>query len=250
MNKWKRYERHIKIPEIGHSGQKKLHDSNVIIIGCGGLGCVSASILARAGVGCITIVDDDCVATENLHRQILFDEKDAKLNRKKAVVIKEKLIAANSGITVIPRKELASPKNIISICDNGDVIVDGTDNMKSRFMINDASVKLGIPWIYGGVSKTEGMTMTIVPHTTPCFRCFITQNQENLLHSIENFGILSTIVLMIGSLQATQTIKILTGAPINKGVSHIDVWYNTWTTINVERKQNCPACGLKKFEFL
>lgn len=250
MNELKRYEGHMKIPEIGYVGQQKLRDSSVVIIGCGGLGCASASILARAGVGRIILVDNDRVALENLHRQILYDEYDAKLSLKKVIAAEEKLHAANSEIAVISRNEQMTPKNIISICKDVDIVVDGTDNMEARFLINDVCAKLGIPWVYGAVSTTEGMTMTVVPFTTPCFRCFITQPPGNHIHEVENPGVLSTVVFVIASLQATQTLKILTGAPLQREVLHVDVWYNTWTHIAVERKPECPVCGRGKFEFL
>ena len=247
----KRYERHVLLPEIGEGGQRKLRSSTVLVVGCGGLGCTIATLLVRAGVGKLVLVDDDCVEMENIHRQILFDEEDARNGTPKVVAAAEKLKEMNSEVEVIPVVAQANPSTIEEFLKGVDVVMDGTDNLEARFLINDACVKHRIPWIHGAVTGTEGITMNIIPGTTACFRCFMHHvTYMERVRKRERAGILNTAVLAIASLQATEALKVLTGGSTRKEALHVDVWCGTWTPITVERRASCPACGRGIFEFL
>ncbi len=168
-----RYSRQMLFSQIGESGQKQIQDSSVLIVGCGALGTVSANHLVRAGVGRVKIVDRDYVELENLQRQILFDEEDARSSLPKAVAAVDKLKKVNSDILIEPFVLDVNPKNVESLVNAVDLVLDGTDNMETRFLINDACIKNGVPWIYAGVVGSEGMTMDIIPGKTACFRCLI-----------------------------------------------------------------------------
>jgi len=246
-----RYEKHILLNEVGKEGQRKLLDSSIVIIGCGALGSVIASNLARAGVGKIKIVDRDYVELDNLHRQFLFDEIDAKKRLPKAVAAAEKLKKINSEIEIDAIIADVNPSNIEEIIKDVDLVLDGVDNMETRFLINDACIKHNIAWIYGAVIATEGMTMNILPGKTACFRCLIRKiPPPGALPTCDTAGVLNTAVNVIASLQATEAIKILVGGEIRKEAIHVDVWKATWTSIKVQKQKNCIACGRKIFEFL
>ncbi|HEC75647.1 MAG TPA: hypothetical protein ENI33_00100 [Thermoplasmatales archaeon] len=249
--KMNRYEKHILLKEIGKKGQEKLLSSRVAIIGCGGLGSVIATNLARAGVGEIRIVDRDYVEIDNLQRQILFDEEDAEKRVPKAVSAVEKLRKVNSEINLIPIVEDVSPLNIEKIIKDVDAVADGTDNMETRFLINDACIKYSIPWVYGAVIGTEGMTMNIFPGKTACLRCFIKNiPSPGILPTCETAGILNTAVNVIASIQSTELIKILTGKKFRREAIHFDVWHGIFTPIKVKKLSSCISCGRKIFEFL
>lgn len=251
MKDMARYEKHMLLNEIGKEGQKKLLASSVAIIGCGALGSVIANALTRAGVGKIKIIDRDYVELDNLHRQILFDEEDVKKRLPKAIAAVEKLKKINSEIEVEPVIADVNPSNIEEIIKGVDLVLDGVDNMETRFLINDACVKHNIPWIYGAVIATEGMTMNILPGKTACFRCLIQKiPSPGALPTCDTAGVLNTAVNIIASLQATEAIKILAGREARREAIHVDIWKATWTSIKVEKQTDCTTCGKKNFEFL
>ena len=251
MKNIKRYEKHILLKEIREKGQRKLFSSNVAIVGCGGLGNIIANNLIRAGIGKIILVDNDYVELTNIHRQILFDERDARKKNLKVVVAAKKLRVINSEVEIVPVVNNINASNIEELIKNVDLVMDGTDNLETRFLINDTCVKHGIPWIYGAVIATEGMTMNILPDETACFRCLIRNiPSRGTLPTCDTAGILNTAVNVIASLQSTEAIKLLIGEKVRKEALHIDIWYGTWTQLRVEKAPLCITCRKKVFEFL
>jgi adenylyltransferase/sulfurtransferase len=251
-----RYSRQIRFPQLGEEGQRALLRSRVTLCGCGALGTVLANHLARAGVGAIRIVDRDFIETHNLQRQILFDEADVAANLPKAEAAARKLRAINSMITVEPVVTDLDHTNVLDLVSDADLILDGTDNFETRYLINDAAIKLGKPWIYGGVIGSEGQTMTIVPGKTPCLRCLIeTAPPPGMTPTCETAGVLGPAVAVIASFEAIEAIKILSGAwdALNSSLIMIDVWDWTFRQLQVAGllgKVNCPCCTRGRFEWL
>lgn len=247
-----RYIRQIIFPPMGEEGQRRLLDSSVVIIGCGGLGCNIASLLTRAGVGHIRLVDRDYVELDNLHRQVLFDEEDVERGWPKAVTAAEKLRKINSQVKIEPLVADVHHRNIEEIIKDIDLILDGTDNFETRYLINDACVKHDTPWVYGGAVGSYGMTMNIIPHQTPCFRCLFPQiPPPGATPTCDTAGILGAVPALIGAIEANEALKLLTGkGRPNEGLIHIDLWENTFEVFQVARREDCPACGQGKFDFL
>lgn len=246
-----RYSRQIMLPAIGEKGQAKLGSSTVVVIGCGALGSNIATFLVRAGVGRIRIVDRDFIEYHNLQRQILFNEDDIKAQLPKAIAAERHLRKVNSWVEIQGIVADANYTNIERFCDGVDVILDGLDNLETRFLINDVSLKHKIPWVFGGVIASGGATMTIIPGETPCYRCVhpVLPNRGAAL-TCETAGIVGTAPAVIGALQATEAIKIIVGAQeINRGIIIADVWEGTFERIKIKPRDNCPACH-GKYEFL
>jgi adenylyltransferase/sulfurtransferase len=251
-----RYSRQTRVPGIGKAGQEKISNSRVVICGCGALGTVLANHLARAGVGFLRIVDRDFVEVSNLQRQVLFDESDVLSNMPKSVAAANKLRAVNSHITIEPIVADIDRTNILDLCRDVDLILDGTDNFEVRYLINDAAVSLGKPWVFGGAVGTEGQTMTIIPGETPCLRCvFEASPGPGEVGTCETAGVLGPAVAVVASLQAAEALKILAGKKeaINRELFTLDLWLNTSRRIKIARlleKRNCPCCKQRKFEWL
>ncbi|MBW2000227.1 MAG: ThiF family adenylyltransferase [Deltaproteobacteria bacterium] len=247
-----RYSRQILFHGIGCSGQDALMKSCVAIVGCGALGSVTATYLARAGVGKIVIVDRDFVELNNLQRQILFDEEDAEQRKPKALAAAEKLGRANSTIQVQPIIADLYPGNAFELLGDADLIIDGTDNVETRYLINDTCLKLGIPWIYAGVIGSEGMTMSIIPGKTACFRCLLPEPPPpGSLPTCDTAGVLGAAVGVVSSFQACQAMKILTGHEIDNSILLVlDAWEGRFYTIRIDPNTDCPACTKGQFEFL
>ncbi|MGE3806032.1 MAG: ThiF family adenylyltransferase [Gemmataceae bacterium] len=251
-----RYSRQMRFYGIGEAGQKKLLDSHVTLCGCGALGTVLANALVRAGVGHVRIVDRDFIETNNLQRQVLFDEHDVAENLPKAEAAARKLGAVNSAVHVEPVVTDIDRTNILELVKDADLIMDGTDNFEIRYLINDASVKLGKPWVYGGCIGSHGQSMTILPGETPCLRCvFEAAPAPGEAGTCETAGVLSPIVNIVASFQATEAFKILAGKrdQINRDLVYIDVWENQQKRIKIAPllgKVDCPCCQRKKFEWL
>lgn len=248
-----RYSKQILFDEIGKEGQKRLNNAKVVVIGCGALGTVVANNLARSGVGYIKIVDRDYIEVSNLQRQILFDEDDIENNLPKAIAAEYKLKKINSDIVVEGIIEDVNANNIIKLCEDMDLILDATDNLNIRYLINDASIKLNIPWIYGAVIGSNGMTHTIIPKKTPCLRCIMSViPPAGAIETCDTAGVLNTIVNIIASIQCTEAIKLLIGKEneIIQGLRYIDIWNNDFETMEMNKRENCLACGNENFEFL
>jgi molybdopterin/thiamine biosynthesis adenylyltransferase len=248
-----RYSRQIIFPGIGRAGQAKLAKSTVVIIGCGALGTVAAACLARAGVGRLRIVDRDFIEYHNLQRQILFDEDDVKNQIPKAIAAERHLRRANSAIEVEGVVADVNYRNIERITAGADVILDGVDNLETRYLINDVSLRHGVPWVYGAAVSSDGMTMNIIPGRTPCIRClFPVMPAYGRAATCDTAGVVSSAPFTIGALQSVEAIKILIGAEdVNKDMITIDVWTGAFQRLRIgdSPSPDCPACQ-GKYEFL
>src|SRR5579885_3634271 len=222
-----RYSRQMRFYGVGEAGQKKLLDSHVTLCGCGALGTVLANALVRAGVGHLRLVDRDFIETNNLQRQVLFDEHDVAENLPKAEAGARKLAAINSSVHVEPVVTDIDRTNILELVRDADLILDGTDNFEIRYLINDAAVKLGKPWVYGGCIGSHGQTMTILPGETPCLRCvFEASPGPGEVGTCETAGVLAPVVMIVASYQAAEALKLLAGKPdaINRDLLVLNVW--------------------------
>jgi adenylyltransferase/sulfurtransferase len=248
-----RYIRQTIFRGVGPEGQRKLLAARALIVGCGALGTAIANLLGRAGVGHITIIDRDFIELNNLQRQTLYDEEDLRQNWPKAVAATNKLRLINSEIEVEGLVEDLNYENIERLVGAADIVLDGTDNFETRYLLNDACVKLGKPWIYSGVIAAYGITGTILPGDTPCFRClFPGPPPPGTTPTCDTAGIVGPIVGMMGSFAAGEAIKYLTGqGTLNRGLTSIDLWQLTFDRLPVEGRQpDCPCCGRRDFEFL
>lgn len=244
-----RYSRQILLKNIQGEGQETLAKSHVAIIGCGALGTTIANNLVRSGIGHIKVIDRDIIELNNLQRQNLFDEDDIGLP--KASVAAEKLKKINSEIKIEYVIDDVNHNNIENLIRDADIVLDGTDNMFVRFLINDACVKHDIPWIYGGAVETYGITMNIVPNKTPCFRCLIQDIPEaGSLPTCDTAGVINSIPNIIGSIQTTEALKILLGKEINTNILTYDVWTHSFNNIKIKKNENCECCVKHNFEFL
>jgi len=246
-----RYSRQTLFKRIGAEGQKKLGNSCVVIIGCGGLGTIIATSLVRAGVGKVRIIDRDFIEYHNLQRQVLFNEDDIRNGLPKAIAAVRHLKKVNSSVEIEGVVSDVNYTNIGRLVSGADLILDGLDNLETRFLINDASLKHKIPWVYGGAISSFGMTMTIIPGKTPCFRCLpSTTAHPQAVLTCDTAGVISPAPFIIGSLQVAEAMKILVGAEeINRDLLIIDVWKETFDHIKIVSRQDCPACQ-GKYEFL
>ncbi|QEH33932.1 putative adenylyltransferase/sulfurtransferase MoeZ [Aquisphaera giovannonii] len=251
-----RYSRQVRFHALGEAGQRALMGSRVTLCGCGALGTVLANHLVRAGVGRIRIIDRDFIETHNLQRQILFDEQDVADNLPKAEAAARKLRAINSSVEVEAVVTDLDHTNVIPLVQDADLILDGTDNFETRYLINDAAVKLGKPWIYGGVIGSEGQTMTIIPGQTPCLRCVIeTAPPPGMTPTCETAGVLGPAVAVIASFESVEAIKVLSGKrdAINRDLIMVDLWDWTFRQLKIASllgKVDCPCCKHRKFEWL
>lgn len=246
-----RYSRQIIFPAIGEEGQAKLAQSSVVIIGCGALGTVIATALVRAGTGKVKIVDRDFIEYHNLQRQVIFDEEDIKEGLPKAVAAERYLRKVNSEIDIEGVVSDVNYTNVEKLVEGADVILDGLDNMETRLLINDVSLKHKIPWIYGGAISSYGMTMNIIPGETACFRCFYNSPpRDGIAMTCDTAGVIGTVPFIIGSLQATEAIKILIDSnEINRELWTVDVWKTDFHRFKLGRHLDCPACD-GEYEFL
>lgn len=249
-----RYSRQILFPGIGRQGQKKLLNSSVSIIGCGALGAAHAETLARAGVGFLKIIDRDFVEFSNLQRQNLFSESDANERLPKAIAAKNRLAEINSEVQVEAVVADVNFSNIERLIHDCDLVLDGTDNFQTRYLINDACVKSGTTWIYGAAVSSYGATMTIQPNKTPCLRCIFEEMPgAGSAPTCDTAGVIQPIIQMISAVQTTEAIKILTGNfnRLHKSMLQFDVWENDWRKVKLSApNSDCPTCGRKNYEFL
>jgi adenylyltransferase/sulfurtransferase len=247
-----RYARQAVLDVIGRAGQRKLFEAAILIVGCGALGSVQAELLTRAGVGRILLADRDVLELHNLQRQTLFDERDVRERMPKAVAAARRLRAVNSEIAVEPVVTDVTAANIEELFGPADLVLDGTDNIETRYLMNDASAKTGTPWVYGGVLGTSGTVMAVHPGRGPCLRCIFPDPPEpGEMPTCETQGVLNTAVAWVAALQATEAIRILSGGPVDGFTLHtLDVWRGAATPVRVERDEDCVCCGRRSFEFL
>ena len=249
-----RYSRQILFAEIGADGQRKLRQSRVLIVGCGALGAAHAETLARAGVGFIRIVDRDFVEFSNLQRQTLFSESDARERLPKAVAAKNRLAQVNSEIEIEAIVADVNYSNVEFLIKGCDLILDGTDNFQTRYLVNDACVKHNKTWIYGAAVSSYGATMTIQPNETPCLRCIFEEMPgAGSAPTCDTAGVIQPIINSVSAIQTTEALKILTGNfdKLHESLMQIDVWRNDWRKIKLSKPNaDCQTCGLKNYEFL
>lgn len=249
-----RYSRQIVFPGIGHEGQRRLLAARVTLVGCGALGTVLANGLARAGTGHLRIIDRDYVELSNLQRQVLFDEDDARNGVPKAVAAAAKLGRINSDVVVDAVVEDFGPDNAVRLIRDADIVLDGTDNFETRYVVNDACLKLGKPWVYAAAVGSYGVVMPILPSETPCLRCvFPDPPPAGGLDTCDTAGVLGPLPSIIASMAATEAIKLLVGAyeQVSRALLWIDVWFNSIQRTPLGGPAaDCPACAGRRFEYL
>jgi len=238
---------------IGESGQRKLAASHVTIVGCGATGSALASLLARAGVGTIRIVDRDYVEASNLQRQMLFDEADAAESLPKAIAAARKIAAFNSGIVVEPRIADLIPQNVEVLLQGTQLLLDGTDNFETRYLVNDFAVSRSLPWIYTAAVGSYGVTMNVLPGKTACLTCMFPAPPQGMVETCDTSGILNSTVNWAASIAATEATKILVGMEnrLRRTLLSFDVWLNQRAELNAAAPHpGCRACDQHDFTHL
>jgi len=247
-----RYSRQILFRGIGAEGQKRLAAGRVAIVGCGATGSALASLLARAGVGTLRIVDRDYVEASNLQRQSLFDEKDAAESLPKAIAAARKIATFNSEIVVEARAEDVVPGNIHALLEGMDVILDGSDNFETRYLLNDYAVQNSLPWIYVAAVGSYGVTMNVLPGKTACLTCLFPDRPMGMVETCETSGILNTAVNLVASIAATEAVKLLVGGAaeerLRRTLWSFDLWTNEQAEIAAAKpRPGCRTCGDRDF---
>ena len=252
----RRYQRQMVLPALGLAAQKRLAAGRVLVVGVGGIGTWAAELLARAGVGFLRLVDDDRVELTNIHRQALYGESEAAGLLSKPAAAARRLGEINGQTVVEPIETRLDRHNIAGLAGDVDMILDGTDNWPSRFLINDFAVKHGKAWVLAGAVGTEAQTMVIIPGRTPCLRCVLDCPPETCTADCcRTAGVLGPAVAAIAAFQAAEAIKILAGRPeaVNPNLLKFDVWRNTVQQMCLQRPAGasaCVCCGEKEYEFL
>jgi len=250
-----RYSRQILFRGIGAEGQQRLAAGRVAVVGCGATGSALASLLARAGVGMLRIIDRDYVEESNLQRQSLFDEKDAAESLPKAIAAARKIAAFNSEMSVEARVEDLVPGNINVLLEGMDVILDGTDNFETRYLLNDYAVKTSQPWIYAAAVGSYGVTLNVLPGRTACLACIFPETPGGMVETCETSGILNTAVNLVASIAATEAVKLLVGGSAAEHLRKTLWSFNVWTNEQAEiaaanPRAGCRACGERDFVHL
>jgi adenylyltransferase/sulfurtransferase len=246
-----RYSRQILFPGIGESGQESLLQAHAVIAGCGALGSFHAAALARAGVGRLTVIDRDYVEPSNLHRQWLFEEADAAEALPKAAAAERRIARINSSIGVRGVIADLTASNVDELLGDAGVILDGTDNFETRYLINDFAVSRGIPWVYGAAVASYGLTMPVIPGRTACLRCVYPNPPSSAQPTCETAGVLNVIVSAVASIQVADALRILTGADLRARITTLDLWKGGIRQIDAhQRDPECPACAHREFPYL
>jgi molybdopterin-synthase adenylyltransferase len=246
-----RYSRQIRFSGIGEEGQRRLLASHVAIVGCGALGSFQAEALARAGVGRLTIIDRDYVEASNLQRQWLFEEADAEAALPKAVAAERALARVNSGVAVTGIVDDLTASNIDELLAAAALVLDGTDNFETRYLINDYCVSQRKPWIYGAAVGSYGLTMPVLPGDHPCFRCVYPEPPAGTLPTCDTAGVLGSITAAVAAIQVADALKWLSGGALKPSITTLDVWDGAIRRIEAPaRDPDCPACGRGEFPYL
>ena len=249
-----RYNRHHILRVIGKSGQKKLSQARVLIVGCGALGTHSAEYLARGGIGELRLVDRDFVDWSNLQRQIAFTEEDVRSGKPKAIALKKHLEKANSSILIKAEPTEFQFFNALKLAENIDLVIDASDNIPTRFLINDLSWKTGIPWIYGGAIETRGHSIFFSGTRGPCLRCYMGEPPApGTLQTCDTAGVLGPSVAMVSSIQASMAMRALVGDRpelLGGRLFRLDSWNMEWKESRLEVDPDCPVCVHRRFDFL
>jgi molybdopterin-synthase adenylyltransferase len=246
-----RYSRQILFEGIGRAGQQRLLDARVVVVGCGALGSFQAGALARAGVGNLKIIDRDYVELSNLQRQWLFDQCDVEQGLPKAMAAARHLAAINSDINIEPVVADLEPGNVDELLGESGLVLDGTDNFETRYLINDYAVSHGRPWVYGAAVGSYGISMAVVPGKTACLRCVYPDPPPGAQPTCETAGVLGSVTALVASLQVSEAIRILCGASPSGKITTVDVWTGDIRQIaQPDPEPQCPACGLRQFPYL
>jgi sulfur-carrier protein adenylyltransferase/sulfurtransferase len=246
-----RYGRHLSLPEIGPEGQSRLRAARVLVVGAGGLGSPAAMYLAAAGVGTIGLVDFDQVERSNLQRQILYS--DADVGRGKLTAAAERLTGINPHVALELHETRLRADNAVDIVQAYDLVLDGTDNFATRYLVNDVCVHLGIPNVYGSVLRFEGQASVFAAGDGPCYRCLFREPPPaGLVPSCAEAGVMGVLPGIVGSIQATEAIKLITGAgePLVGRLLLVDALTMTFRSIDIRRDRECPACGTREITVL
>ncbi|MEO8726608.1 MAG: ThiF family adenylyltransferase [Acidobacteriaceae bacterium] len=253
MNDVERYSRQTLFPGIGMEGQKRISAAQVTIVGCGAIGAAVASLLARAGVGTLRIIDRDFVEFSNLQRQVLFDEADAEESLPKAIAAARKIAAFNSAVAVDPRVNDLAPGNAEELLGDCDVMLDATDNFETRYLINDVAVKQGKPWIYAAAVASYCVTMNILPGETACLACIFPAGPKGAIETCDTAGIIAPAVNYVASIEAAECLKLLVGArdKLRRTMMSYDVWTNNGASLSAAKPRGgCQCCQLREFVHL
>ena len=248
-----RYSRQILFRGIGAEGQKRLASARVAIVGCGATGSAVASLLARSGIGHLCIIDRDYVEPSNLQRQSLFDESDARESLPKAVAASRRIATFNSQIVAEPQVADLTPENIGCLLADVDLILDGTDNFETRYLINDFAVSRNLPWIYAAAVGSYSVTLNVLPGHTACLACIFPDSPQGIFETCETAGILNSAVNLIASIEASEALKFLVGAHdrLRRTLLSIDVWSNERAELQATQpRPGCRACGGREFVHL
>lgn len=251
-----RYSRQILFREIGEIGQQKISAASVAVVGLGALGSASASALSRCGIGRLILVDRDVLEWSNLQRQILYTEEDVRGSLPKAVAAQRRLTAINSEITVEAHASELHAGSIHAMLANARVVVDAADNFETRFLINDYCARHKIPWIYGSCVGSYGMSLTIMPGQTPCFRCLVQElPPPGSSPGCDTVGVISSISAVISGVQVAEALKIVVGAleAVRQTLLFVDLWHSSFQEIDLRKnwvKERCPVCSGTRLEYL
>jgi molybdopterin-synthase adenylyltransferase len=248
-----RYSRQTLFPGIGPDGQEKLLRAHAAVVGVGATGAAAASLLARAGVGTITLIDRDFVEESNLQRQVLFDEADARESLPKAEAARRRIAAFNHEISIQAHVTDLVPDNVHDLLREADIVLDATDNFETRYLINDYAVEQGKPWVYAAAVGSYAVTMNIVPGQTACLACIFPDPPGGIVETCDTAGILNTAVNLAASIETTEALKWLAGArsAMRRTLLSCDVWSNEWSEIAAgQPRADCAVCGEQDFRHL
>jgi molybdopterin-synthase adenylyltransferase len=248
-----RYSRQELFTGIGPAGQERLGRARVLVVGCGALGSCLAEMMTRAGIGTVTVVDRDFVEESNLQRQSLFEEDDAVRGLPKAVAAEARLRRLNSGITVRGIVADVSAENAAALAAEADLVLDGTDNLETRFLLNDVCLQKGVPWVYGACVASYGLALLVRPGVSPCLRCVLGDKPgPGGAATCDTAGVVSPIVHVIAGLQAAEALKLLAGDPgsLLHGLVSVDLWAGSFDVMDLRgRKPSCPACTEGRYDY-
>jgi molybdopterin-synthase adenylyltransferase len=248
-----RYSRQVLFPAIGEAGQARLEQAHVAVVGTGATGSAAASLLARAGLGALTLIDRDFVEESNLQRQVLFDEADARESLPKAEAARRKILAFNSGISVRAHIADLVPGNIHELLRDSDLVLDATDNFETRYLLNDYAVEQGKAWIYAAAVGSYAVTMNILPGTSACLACLFPSAPAGALETCDTAGILNTAVNLAASIEVTEALKWLVGArdKMRRTLLSFDAWSNEWSEVSAAAPHpGCAVCDRRDFRHL
>jgi adenylyltransferase/sulfurtransferase len=248
-----RYSRQVLFPPIGEAGQTQLAKTRIALVGCGATGSALASLLSRAGVGYLRIIDRDYVEPSNLQRQVLFDEADAAESLPKAIAAARQIASFNSEITVEPHAADLTPDNVEDLLGEVDIVLDGTDNFETRYLINDFAVRENLPWIYAAGVASYAVTMTILPGETACLACIFPDSPRGVVETCDTSGILNSAVNFVASVAATEAMKLAVGArhTLRRTLLSYDVWSNDYASVKTDKpRSDCRCCQQRDFVHL